>query len=168
MRNLSHTILTILGVMVLVVGIFWFYQRSGFSGNAEPKFTKDSYQAVFLSNGQVYFGKVSNLSKQHVTLTDTYYLIRGQAIQSQTPEGENQGQTETAFGLRKLGENEVHGPVDEMVINRDHILFVEELKDEGALVQAINRKKESLGEPASGGQPALQPSATPTPESTEE
>jgi len=147
MRNLTHTILTIIGTVALLVGILWFYQRGGFAGDREPKFTKGSYQAVFLSNGQVYFGKVGNLNKQYVTLTDTYYLIRGQAIQGQTPEGENQKQTETAFGLRKLGENEVHGPVDEMIINRDHILFVEELKGEGALVQAINRKKESLSQP---------------------
>ena len=164
MKNLSHSILTILITIVFLSGVFWFYQRGGLSSTAEPNFTKDSYQAVFLSNGQVYFGKVRNLSKQYVTLTDTYYLIRGQSIQAQTPEGENKEQTQAAFGLRKLGENEVHGPVDEMVINRDHILFIEEIKDSGPIVQAIKSHKASLTEPASGGEPTVEPSPIPTEE----
>ena len=155
MKNLSRSIPTILITIVFLSGVFWFYQRGGFSSTAEPAFTKDSYQAVFLSNGQVYFGKVRNLSKQYVTLTDTYYLIRGQSIQAQTPEGGSEEQTQTAFGLRKLGENEVHGPVDEMVINRDHILFIEEIKDSGPVVQAIKNKKASLTEPTVEPSPTL-------------
>ncbi len=156
MKNLSHTILTIIGTVLLLTGGFWFYQRGGLSNTTETTFTKDSYQAVFLSNGQVYFGKVRNLSNQYVILTDTYYLIRGQSIQAQTPEEQSAEQAQTAFGLRKLGENEIHGPIDEMVINRDHILFVEELTGESPLVQAIKRKKETPVEPTS------EPSPTPT------
>jgi len=41
----------------------------------------------------------------------------------------------------KLG-GEVHGPQDRMQINRQHILFVENLQDESKVVQAINKSKE--------------------------
>lgn len=158
MKNLSHSIVTILIVVILLVGGFWVFQKTGVFKTAEPKFTKDSYQAVFLSNGQVYFGKVKNLTNQYVTLDDTYYLIQGQPIQPQTPVAEGETQPQTAFGLRKLGENEIHGPVDEMVINREHILFIEELKDDGQLVQAIKRHKEARVEPTSGVTPTVEPS----------
>ena len=41
------------------------------------------YQAVFLTNGQAYFGKVSNERKDYVSLNDVYYLILKQPLQNQ-------------------------------------------------------------------------------------
>lgn len=35
---------------------------------------KDRYQAVFLSSGQVYFGKVTATNQQFISLSDIYYL----------------------------------------------------------------------------------------------
>src|SRR5438128_2608676 len=32
------------------------------------------YQAVFLSNGQVYFGKIAEMNQVDLTLTNIYYL----------------------------------------------------------------------------------------------
>ncbi len=37
------------------------------------QFVRSEYQAVFLSNGQVYFGKLHNSGYQY-KLTDVYYL----------------------------------------------------------------------------------------------
>src|SRR3989344_4528142 len=34
----------------------------------------DQYQAVFLTNGQVYFGKLSDVNSAYVSLQDIYYL----------------------------------------------------------------------------------------------
>ena len=39
--------------------------------------------------------------------------------------------------LIKLG-NEIHGPLDSMLINRDHVVIIEDLKDDSRVVQAIN------------------------------
>jgi hypothetical protein len=51
-------------------------------------------------------------------------------------------ETPTAnINLVKLGA-ELHGPTDEMRINRDHILFIEDLKDDSQVVQGIKRFKE--------------------------
>jgi len=44
------------------------------------------------------------------------------------------------FPLVKLG-NEVHGPYDEMRINRQHIIFVEDLRQDGKIMQAIQKYK---------------------------
>ncbi len=96
---------------------------------------KSEWQAVFLSNGQVYFGHLSGENKKTVILKKIYYLQVTQSLQSEgTTNLQEQGQGELA--LVKLG-NELHGPVDLMKINRDHILFIEDLKKDGKVVTAI-------------------------------
>lgn len=97
---------------------------------------KKSYQAVFLTNGQVYFGKVANEGSNPVVVHDIYYLQLQRQIQPK-PEGEEKDkQAQPQVQLVKLG-NELHGPKDEMRINRDQILFIEDLKDDGRVVKAI-------------------------------
>jgi len=88
----------------------------------------ETYQAVFLSNGQVYFGTLSGRESQYPTLTNTYYLQAGQQLQPSTPTPN--------FSLVKLG-GELHGPTDTMRINRDHIVFIEDLKSDSQVVALI-------------------------------
>ena len=100
-----------------------------------------NYQAVFLSNGQVYFGRASNRNSTYVTLRDVYYLQVNQVLQP--VEGKKEPQQQQALSLAKLGISELHKPKDEMFINRDHILFIEDLESDSQVVQAIARYKES-------------------------
>jgi hypothetical protein len=93
---------------------------------------------VFLSNNQVYFGKLANRSGQYATLTDIYYLQITQPLQPE-PRG---AQPVPNINLVKLG-GELHGPTDKMDINRDHILFVEDLKADSQVVNAIGAYKQS-------------------------
>lgn len=93
------------------------------------------WQAVFLSNGQVYFGQASSMNSDTITVKNIYYLQVTQALQPDgTPATEQQGE----LSLVKLG-NELHGPKDEMKINRDHVLFIEDLKSDGKVVKAIEK-----------------------------
>lgn len=93
----------------------------------------DAYQAVFLSNGQVYFGKITSSPwSKYVRLKDIYYLQLKQGLQSQDLDAIPSGD----MTLIKLG-NELHAPSDKMEINRDHILFIEDLKAESKVVKAI-------------------------------
>lgn len=87
------------------------------------------YQAVFLDNGQVYFGKLERTNDTFYILTDVYYLQSGVAI-DQTSD----------LSLTKLG-NEAHGPTDRMEIHVDHILFIENMKSDASIVQAIQQYK---------------------------
>lgn len=96
----------------------------------------DQYQAVFLDNGQVYFGKLSGVSASYAKLTDIYYLQVEQQIQpEQQEEGAEEAQ-QPQISLAKLG-NELHGPEDEMFILQDKIVFWENLKNDGQVVTAI-------------------------------
>lgn len=101
----------------------------------------DAYQAVFLSNNQVYFGKLSNMSSQYPVLRDIYYLQITQPLQPK----EEGTQPPPNINLVKLG-SEIHGPSDEMRINRDHILFIEDLDSDSQVVQAISDYKKNQGQ----------------------
>lgn len=127
------------------------------------KLNSDKYHAVFLSNGQVYFGLLSNYNSENPKLSDIYYLQLAQSPQAvsedqvtenteaktegeaDSTEGqvlEQPGQTSSDQGLTliKLGE-ELHGPEDSMILNKEQILFIEQLKDDGKVVKAIKDYK---------------------------
>jgi hypothetical protein len=102
---------------------------------------RDGYQAVFLVNNQVYFGKLSNQNAQFPVLKDIYYLQVNQPIQPvQTAKGQPAPAANPEINLVKLG-GELHGPTDEMRINRDQILLVEDLRTDSNLVKAIDNYK---------------------------
>jgi hypothetical protein len=109
-----------------------------FSGNAEGKaIKKNSYQAVFLNNGQVYFGNVANLNEKFIDLRNIYYL---QTNNSGDSGAATTSSSNTNVSLVKLG-CELHSPYDQMVINRDQVIFWENLKDSGQVVKAIAQYK---------------------------
>lgn len=93
------------------------------------------YQAVFLSNGQVYFGKLQNSTGEYLKLTNVFYLQTKTNTTTQNP------QTTASAGndveLVKLG-SEIHGPEDQMVINHSQVLFYENLKPDGRVSQSIS------------------------------
>ncbi|MEK7641233.1 MAG: hypothetical protein AAB389_04545 [Patescibacteria group bacterium] len=98
------------------------------------------YQAVFLSNNQVYFGKLYNTGADYPVLRDIYYLQVTQVLQPKDPRSPAQ-----QINLVKLG-GELHGPEDEMRINGNQILFVEDLKSDSQVVAAIADYQKSQAE----------------------
>ena len=98
------------------------------------------YQAVFLSNGQVYFGKLHDYYNGRPYLTDVYYF---------QGTGNTQSQVSAQQQLRKLG-SEVHGPEEKLILNKDSILFVENLREDSAVVSAINKQQDGDASQATG------------------
>jgi len=128
-------------VILVLIGGYLFKDKlmdSGSTGIAEG-----NYQAVFLTNGQVYFGKLSEVQKSYLKLNSIYYLQVTPVLQTGTADevSGNPPQQQQQLSLVKLG-NELHGPVDEMFINREHVLFIEDLKEDGRVVQAIKDYEE--------------------------
>lgn len=139
----------ILGVVVVLLVIFGvlfrdklFGAKGGMMAQA-PASGSSGYQAVFLTNGQVYFGKMSNVDGDYPMLTDIYYL---QVVQPPLQGQQTPGQAAPAaaaqpqISLVKLG-NELHGPVDEMHIAKSQILFYEDMKADSQVVTAIKAYK---------------------------
>ena len=94
------------------------------------------YQAVFLSNGQVYFGKVTDANQQTLVLENIYYLRSAGNLQTSDANNSTAAPATDNFSLVKLG-NELHGPEDKMSINLSQVLFIEDLKPDSKVVEAI-------------------------------
>lgn len=129
----------ILGVAAALLVAGWF----GWSSLRGSMIDSDKYQAVFFTNGQVYFGKLESASGDYMRLTDIYYLQNQQSL----PNTANEDSQDDAAGqgevqLVKLGE-EIHGPEDEMIISKEQILFYENLKPSGKVSQSISEHKSS-------------------------
>ncbi len=135
-------IITTLIIIIILVG--GWYAIDNYTGinlpgmNSGSQSLSKGWQAIFLSNGQVYFGKVDKVSDRELVLTDIYYLqvVTKPLQQSQDAPTVDQTQSQQELTLAKLG-NELHGPKDRMVINRDQILLTEELKEDSKVVTAI-------------------------------
>lgn len=130
---------------VLVIALLW-YVLGSYTSLALPGFSRmgpnNDWQAVFLNNGQVYFGKIKSVTSRELILTNIYYLqVINKPLQT-TQEGSSEQvqqnqQTQQELTLIKLG-NELHGPTDKMIINRDYILLTEKLKNDSQVVKAID------------------------------
>lgn len=133
----------VLGLVIVVLAVVCvLFRQQLFNGKPAGGMmwsSKAKYQSVFLTNGQVYFGKISNMDNNFVTLTDIYYLQVG----PQQGSGTSTTTAQQEIHLVKLGQ-ELHGPTDEMHISRQQILFYEDLKDDGQVVTAILKDKAAV------------------------
>jgi hypothetical protein len=94
------------------------------------------YSAIFLTNDQVYFGRLADEDENFLTLTSVYYLKASASINPESTNLTTEENSNITLALVKLG-NELHGPKDKMLINRDHILFIEELRPDGRVIAAL-------------------------------
>lgn len=119
------TILVVAVVMLLALG------GGGKSSTQDKYLDKNQMQAVFLNGGQVYFGKIKNITDKYMTMSGIYYLRVNQQVQPNGNTASNQD-----ISLVKLG-CELHGPQDQMVINQDQVVFWENLKSDGQVAKAV-------------------------------
>ncbi|MBI3661583.1 MAG: hypothetical protein HY234_00830 [Acidobacteria bacterium] len=111
-------------VLLLLVAIVVLLAYPYFGPHAKPKFTTE-HQAVLLTNGQVYFGKLEGLGTPYPTLREVYY-VQGKV---------NPETKEVANILVKRGK-EWHAP-DLMILNPNHIILVEPVGPDSKVAQLI-------------------------------
>jgi len=99
-----------------------------------PTFVTE-YQAVFMDNGQVFFGKIENVTSAYPLLQDVYYIGK-----QQSPDGK-----EVRSILVKRG-NEWHAP-KYMYINRSHIALIEPVSPNSRVAQLIKEAKAQQPQP---------------------
>lgn len=146
--------LLIAGAILLLAVVSWLAFANN-NPNSEARFVDTSkMQAVFLNGGQVYFGKISTLNNKYVGLDDIYYLRVNQQVQ---PNQASATSSQNDVSLVKLG-CELHGPQDRMLINREQVIFWENLKEDGQVAQAVAKYKQDNP----NGQKCEQPADTTT------
>lgn len=110
-------------MMVAVVSVFYLTNLPKYNSYDKQDFIDSTvYQAVFLTNDQIYFGHLKNISSDYLILYDVYYVKIDES---------------GAGKLVKLGQIEPHRPVNEMIINREHVLFWENLNPDSPVAQTI-------------------------------
>lgn len=130
-RGMKWVISAVVAIVIVALALWFFVFRVSAAGQIET----GSYQAVFLTSGQVYFGKLTFIDDKYMKLTNVFYIQT-----SSSSEVQSGSTSSTDMQLIKLG-NEIHGPKDSMVISRDQVLFFENLKDDGKVVQTIKSYK---------------------------
>lgn len=130
-------ILIVIIILAIIGGAVYFFvfKKTSLWSKGGKVVDSSKYQAVFLTNGQTYFGKVSNENGKYVSVTDVYYLVLKKPLQNQSQGDDQADQTKPEYSLIKLGK-EMHGPTS-MSINKDQILFIENLADDSKVVGAI-------------------------------
>lgn len=139
--------ITLVPYVIIVVGVLafglklWMMQRV--MVNTLPT---DHYQAVFLTNGQVYFGHMTKINGSYYQLSDVYYLQ--QSVQQPETAADTKKDSaaqdatdeQASFSIIRLGE-EIHQPDNGMVISKDQILYWENLSTNSRVVDAIAQEK---------------------------
>lgn len=89
------------------------------------------YQAVFLVNGQTYFGRYLDRLGPYIKVEEPFY------IQQQGTGVQTVGVTPELKIVRRGGE--LHQPGTEMLIPKDAILFVEDLRVDSQVAQFMDK-----------------------------
>ena len=87
------------------------------------------YQAIFLTNGQTYFGRYYDRIGPYAKIEDVYYL---QQVKGSDPDAA----PDTRIVRRG---RELHEPASRMLIPKSAILFIEDLTDASPIAQFMER-----------------------------
>jgi len=81
---------------------------------------RHTYQAVFLANGQTFFGRYYDRLGPYIKIVDAYYI-------QQTPDPNDPSKPADTRVVRRG--NELHAPLPELLVPKSSVLFVEDLAD---------------------------------------
>ena len=121
-RTIIAALIVLLGLVLMGLGV-WLGSLAFGSGSANPS-GPSPYSAVYLSTGDIYYGKLSWFPSPH--LTDVWLLQRQQ---------DAQGQAQVAV---EPFNSSFWGPVDEIDLNPRQIVFWTRLRNDSKLAQALS------------------------------
>jgi len=126
---LVFTILIFVSVLIFVSISLW---QDGTARNTIQLLKyRGSYQAVFLTNGQAYFGNITEITNEYILLKDPY------SIKVQQKQTDEEGQAKQSEIKLLSIEDEFYKPEGYMLIEKSAINFIEELKDSSQIIDII-------------------------------
>lgn len=133
----------IVALLIIVLGVGGWFVWSSSQGSLASTIDEDKYQAVFLSNSQVYFGKLSVVNGDYMRLNNVFYLERQMTASANEEESTNDTETPTGdnnFQLLKYSDV-LYGSEDEMIIAKSDIIRYENLRNDGVVAKAIANRR---------------------------
>ena len=139
-RFIKPLVIIIVILVLAAAGWLLWNNSRGFGSTIDPS----KYQAVFLSGGEVYFGKLKTTGSDSLVLDDVYYLKSSseEGGTDNPQDSEAQDATSSSLQLVKLG-NEIHNPEDQMEISREQVLYIENLKTDSQVTKLMENQKAS-------------------------
>ena len=126
MRRRAPFAARILGAVLILAATFLFVRWWDFT---LPAFGA-RYQAVFLANGQTYFGHYLDRLGPYVKVENAFYIAaQPTAEEGQTPESR----------IIRRG-SELHQPLPFVLIPKSAILFIEDLRSDAGVVQFMEKE----------------------------
>lgn len=127
--------IVVIVIVVLLIGLFYFLVLPRIKGG-NTKGAKDTseYVGVFLTNTQVYFGKIKKEDPSYIILNDVFFVAK-------KPKVAGQEATESAYSINPLI-NDPIGPSDEIRLNRVNISTIQPLRNDSVIVQRIKLFKD--------------------------
>jgi len=110
--NKNNIIILFLCFIILLTSAYFFYLSR----------VIDSYYAVYLNTGDLYFGHLTTFPT--VIMTDVYYMQRNE--------------TDKSVGLQRFTDS-VFNPENKITLNRDNIVWTTKLKDDSEVIKAIKQ-----------------------------
>jgi hypothetical protein len=141
-KTILSALVIVIVSLVIIVGLMIFISQKNTSKNLQS----NSYHAIYLNNGKVYFGKIDAQQEDFLHLKDIYYIElednkeSDDAQTNETESNKNSASEEPELKLIKRG-NEIHQPKDEMLIPQNSITFIEEIRSDSRVLAAIKNHK---------------------------
>jgi hypothetical protein len=115
-------------VIVVLTGLIWLFVN--YQAKKQDVVKEISWYAVKLINGEIFYGQIGNTSADPIVMEKVYYNY-GQ-LKDKTQEANPSGN----LRLVKRGK-ETHGPSGIMEIVRAQIVYMEPMKEDSRVLQAI-------------------------------
>ncbi|MDO8592256.1 MAG: hypothetical protein Q7R92_00615 [bacterium] len=131
--GLIKAVVFILAILAVAATAYFLFFRAKNSDSPLSK-TADWY-AVKLVNGEIFYGQVADIKADPVALANVYYNY-DQAKQNNAKDQSKSVEETGNIRLVKRGK-ETHGPDGSMDIVRAQVLFMEPLKADSKVLQAI-------------------------------
>jgi hypothetical protein len=113
--------------LVIFVGVFVLVEWWDF---ALPSVGGARYQAVFLANGQTYFGHYIERLGPYAKIENAFYIQQTPSQDEQTPA--------TSKVVRRG--NELHHPTAFVLVPKSAILFTEDLRSDSPVAQFMDKE----------------------------
>ena len=96
-----------------------------------PRVGAQHYQAVFLSNGQTWFGHYRDRIGPYAAMSSVYYVL--------TKASQDTDVAPTSQLIRRG--NELHAPDPQVLIPKTAILFIEDLRDDSPIAKYMDQQR---------------------------
>ncbi len=123
------------------------------------------YYAVAMTSGSLFFGHIKKQDATSIYMNDIFYLQRT------PPQQDPKTKQQQGPGILLVPQSEdAYGPTDELIVNRQHVLYYQELKEDSKVIEGIQRTKQAMAQRALAPQqtaPGEQPSGLMPPPSSQ-